>query len=256
MKWDPQQYNRYSDERSRPFGDLLARVAPESPRRVVDLGCGTGALTAQLAQRWPSAQVEGIDSSAEMIGAAAAHASDRITFRVADVAEWTPCPEVDVLVSNATLQWVPGHRELLSAWAAALPAGGWLAIQVPGNFGAPAHVLMRELAESPRWAGQLAGVLRHHDAVAEPVEYAQLLHAAGLAADVWETTYLHVLHGADPVLEWLRGTGLRPVLAALPPEEGAEFAATLAEQLRVAYPPGPDGTIYPFRRIFAAGHRS
>lgn len=256
MKWDPQQYSRYSDERSRPFGDLMARVACESPRCVADLGCGTGALTAQLAQRWPSARIEGIDSSSDMIDAAARHAGDRVAFRVADVADWTPGPDVDVLVSNATLQWVPGHRELLSAWAAALPAGAWLAIQVPGNFGAPAHTLMRELAESPRWAGQLAGVLRHHDAVAEPVEYAQLLHAAGLAADVWETTYLHVLPGTDPVLEWLRGTGLRPVLAALSPEEGEEFAATLAEHLRATYPSGPDGTIYPFRRIFAVGHRS
>lgn len=256
MKWDPQQYNRYSDERSRPFGDLLARVAPESPRRVVDLGCGTGALTALLAQRWPTAQVEGIDSSAEMIDAAAAHAGDRLSFRVADVAGWTPPADADVIVSNATLQWVPGHLELLGAWAAALPPGGWLAVQVPGNFGAPAHALMRSLADSPRWSEQLAGVLRHHDAVAEPIDYARLLHAAGLTADVWETTYLHVLRGADPILEWLRGTGLRPVLAALSPEEGAEFAASLAEQLRVAYPPGPDGTVYPFRRIFAVGHRS
>jgi trans-aconitate 2-methyltransferase len=256
MRWDPEQYGRYAGERSRPFDDLLARVFAEQPRRVVDLGCGPGTLTAQLLDRWSDALVEGVDSSQEMITAARSLARDRLSFRVGDVRDWAPPPDADVVVSNATLQWVPGHCELVAKWAAALPAGGWLAFQVPGNFAAPAHRLMRELAGSPRWAAQLHGVLRHRDAVASPDEYIQLLHASGLRADVWETTYLHSLTGTDPVLEWLRGTGLRPVLAVLDDADGAEFCAAMAAPLREAYPPGEAGTIFPFRRIFAVGHNA
>lgn len=255
MRWDPEQYARYADERGRPFVDLLARVGADAPRRVADLGCGPGTLTALLAERWPDAVIEGVDASAEMIGKAQPLATDRLRFRIGDIADWRPAPDTDVVLSNAALQWVPGHRDLLGRWAAALPAGSWLAIQVPGNFAAPAHRLMRELANSPRWAAQLAGVLRHHDAVAEPAEYARLLHAAGMRPDVWETTYLHVLPGDDPVLEWLRGTGLRPVLAALDEADGAEFTAALGASLRAAYPRTEIGTLFPFRRIFAVGHK-
>lgn len=255
VHWDPEQYARYADERGRPFLDLLARVGASAPRRVVDLGCGPGPLTALLAERWPDAAVEGIDSSAEMIASAAALGS-RVGFRVGDAADWVMPADTDVLVSNATLQWVPEHRTLVPRWASALPPGGWLAFQVPDNFDSPSHVLMRTLAESPRWRSSLDGVLRHHDAVASAAEYADLLLGAGLAADVWETTYVHVLTGADPVLEWVRGTGLRPVLAALPDDERAEFEATYAAALREAYPPTPHGTLFGFRRIFAVGHRA
>jgi trans-aconitate 2-methyltransferase len=256
MRWDPDQYGRYADERSRPFADLLARVFAERPRRVIDLGCGPGSLTALLAERWPTAAVEGIDSSPEMIDRAAPLSTDRLSFRVGDVADWSPPADADVVISNATLQWVPEHRELLARWAAALPGGGWLALQVPGNFDAPAHRLMRELAASPGWSDQLTGALRHHDAVADPAEYAGVLQSAGLRADVWETTYLHVLAGADPVLEWLRGTGLRPVFGALSGTDAERFCAELAPMLRAAYPPSAAGTLYPFRRIFAVGHRA
>lgn len=253
MRWDPQQYARYADERGRPFVDLLARVGATAPRRVVDLGCGPGTMTALLASRWPSAVVEGVDSSAEMISAAVPHA--RVSFRVSDVATWTMPSDADVVLSNATLQWVPSHRALVSSWASSLPPDGWLAFQVPGNFASPSHTLMRSLASSARWSPLVGDVLRHHDSVASPASYAGLLLAAGLAADVWETTYLHVLTGADPVLEWLRGTGLRPVLAELSSADGAEFAATLAAALRDAYPATERGTLFPFRRIFAVGHR-
>jgi trans-aconitate 2-methyltransferase len=253
MDWDPRQYEQFAAERRRPFTDLLARVGAEAPRHVVDLGCGTGSTTTLLAQRWPGAQVEGIDSSPEMI--AAAPASSRVTFRVGDVAQWQPGPSTDVIVSSATLQWVPGHRALLSRWAAALPVGGWLAVQVPGNFASPSHTLMRALAASPQWSRSLGGVLRHEDAVAAPVEYAALLQDAGLEVDVWETTYVHLLPGPDPVLAWVRGTALRPVLAALPTADYAEFEAEFAAQLREAYPATEHGTPFPFRRIFAAAHR-
>jgi trans-aconitate 2-methyltransferase len=175
-----------------------------------------------------------------------------VSVSLGDVADWTPPTDADVVVSNATLQWVPGHQRLMASWARALPSGGWLAVQVPGNFEAPAHSLLRELAAE--WG--LDGVLRHHDAVGTPSSYAELLLDAGLAVDAWETTYLHVLPGADPVLEWLRGTGLRPVLAVLSDEDGATFAAALAGRLRAAYPPGPHGTLFPFRRVFAVGQRS
>jgi trans-aconitate 2-methyltransferase len=174
-----------------------------------------------------------------------------VSFSVGDVAAWTPEPDVDVLVSNAVLQWVPTHRALLRSWAATLPVGGWLAFQVPGNFGEPAHVLLRELAV--RWG--VAEVLRHDDAVDPPSSYATLLLDAGLAVDAWETTYLHVLAGPDPVLEWLRGTGLRPVLAALSDADGAAFCAELAPLLRSAYPAGEHGTPFPFRRIFVVASR-
>lgn len=252
MDWDPQQYGRFAEERGRPFLDLVNRIGASSPRRVVDLGCGPGTYTALLAERWPSAVVEGIDSSPEMI--AAAPAGERLTFRVGDVVAFDPSG-VDVIVSNATLQWVPTHRELVSAWAAALPPGGWLAFQVPGNFDSFSHVLMRSLAESRRWSSSLRGILRHDDVVGTPEEYAQLLLAAGLRADAWETTYVHVLAGADPVLEWLRGTGLRPIMQALPPESYALFEAEFAAQLRQAYPSTLHGTLFPFRRIFAVGTR-
>ena len=255
MRWDPRQYVRYADERGRPFHELVARIDTDAPRRVVDLGCGPGTLTATLAQRWPGAIVEGIDSSAEMIGSAAPLTRDGLTFRVADVASWTPPADTDVIVSNATLQWVPGHETLLASWAAGLPSGGWLAFQVPGNFGSPSHVLMRRVAESPRWRAQVGDVLRHDDAVASPARYVEVLHDAGLDADVWETTYLHVLQGDDPVLQWVRGTGLRPILAALPEAEAAEFSASYAALLREAYPHTPAGTIFAFRRIFAVGRK-
>src|SRR5262249_24187028 len=149
-----------------------------------------------------------------------------------------------------TLQWVPGHEELLARWAADLAADGWLAIQVPGNFGAPAHTMLRSVAA--RWGVEHA--LRHHDVVQSPEGYAALLLDAGLEVDAWETTYVHVLPGRDPVLEWLRGTGLRPVLGVLSESDAARFCQELAEALRAAYPHGPHGTLLPFRRVFAVGH--
>src|SRR2546427_44619 len=160
MLWDPQQYARYGEERSRPFFDLVGQVMASSPASVVDLGSGPGALTASLAQRWPSAQVLGIDSSPEMIAQATGYRTDAVSFSLADAADFSAVG-VDVVVSNALLQWVPGHLELLKRWASELNDGGWLALQVPANFDSPSHQLMRAVASSPRWRDQLGAVLRH-----------------------------------------------------------------------------------------------
>ena len=255
--WEPAAYLRYADERARPFGDLLARVRHRSPRLVADLGCGEGALTASLAPRWPTARVYGVDSSPEMLRAAAVHAErDRVTFESGDVREWQPDEPVDVLVSNAVLHWVPRHAALMSRWAGFLAPGGELAVQVPGNFRAPTHALLTELCRSSRWSARLATIGPQPDAVLEPAGYLDVLTAAGLEADVWETTYLHVLRGEDPVLDWTRGTVLRPVLAALDADEADDLVKAYAAALLAAYPPRPDGTtLLPFRRIFAVGRR-
>ena len=241
--WDPAAYLTFDDHRARPFHDLLARVTARSPRRVVDLGCGPGNLTALLTARWPDAVLEAIDSSVEMVDAVRARGIDA---HRADVLGWTPAPDADVVISNAVLQWVPRHRELLPRWIAALGPGAELAVQVPGNFGAPSHTLVRELA------AERGLQLRGQGAVAEPAEYAELLAATGAVVDVWETTYLHPLTGPDPVPDWIGSTALRPVRDALDDEAYASFRAELAPRLRTAYPAGPDGTTwFPFRRIFA-----
>jgi trans-aconitate 2-methyltransferase len=254
--WDPATYLRYAGERARPFADLVARVHAEAPREVVDLGCGTGEPAAALAQRWPGARVTGVDSSPEMLAAAAAYSvPGRVRFVPGDVRDWRPDRPVDVLVSNAVLHWVPGHAGLLARWAAALAPGGWLALQVPGNHGAPTHRLLADLCTAPRWAGRLAAAAPPADPVLAPAGYLDVLTRAGLAADVWETTYLHVLRGPDPVLDWVRGTVLRPVLALLG-DDAAAFTSEYAAALRAAYPAQPDGTtVLPFRRVFAVGHR-
>jgi len=256
MKWDPEQYLRRRDERARPFHDLLARIRADDPHVVVDLGCGPGNLTRLLAQRWPDATVTGIDSSPEMVAAAAEHAIDgRLGFELGDVETWDPPEPVDVIVTNAVLQWVPGHLELLGGLVDSLAPGGWLALQVPGNFDSPSHTAIAELRSSPRWRDQVGEGAVRGLAVATPEEYLDRLASTGCAVDVWETTYLHVLDGDDAVLEWVKGTALRPVLSALPAEEGEAFLAELGPVLRRAYPTGAYGAVLPFRRIFAVAHR-
>ncbi len=255
MRWDPGLYARHAGHRGRPFFDLTARIDAPSPRSVVDLGCGPGDLTEALARRWPGATVRGIDASADMVDAARRRpALPNLSFEAGDLRDYRAGSD-DVVVTNAALQWVPGHEGLVGAWAESLPVGGWLALQVPGNFSAPSHALLREHAGSPRWAAALHGVLRHDDAVGEPADYLRLLLAAGLVADVWETTYQQVLPGEDAVLGWVRGAALRPVLETLTPGETAEFETGYAELLRKAYPRGDHGTVFGFRRVFAVGHR-
>lgn len=257
MKWDPAKYVQFGDYRDRPYFDLTARVHADAPRQVVDLGCGPGNLTATLAERWPLARVTGLDSSADMLARAAGHAErlPNLSFGEADIAGWMPAADTDVVVTNAALQWVPGHRDLLARWLAALRPGAWFGLQVPGNFNSPSHTLMRGLAESPAWAGRLAGVLRHEDVVGEPDDYLAIMLDAGCDADAWETTYFQLLTGTNPVLEWVRGTGLRPVLAALSAADARAFEAEYSALLAEAYPAGPYGTVFPFRRIFAVARK-
>lgn len=252
--WDPDTYLAFDDHRGRPFFDLVARIDARSPRTVVDVGCGPGNLTAWLATRWPEARITGFDSSPEMVAAAVGRG---VAATVADVRSWSPEADVDVVVCNAVLQWVPGHQELLRKWLAQLRFGAWFAFQVPGNFEAASHRVIRELAASARWRDALSGAgLRGGDAVSEPAEYAELALAAGCRADVWETTYQQQLSGPDPVLDWVRGTALRPVASTLSDADFARFCDDLRPLLRAEYPTiAGGGTLFPFRRIFVVAQK-
>ena len=255
--WDPTQYAKFSDHRARPFGDLLARVGASSPALVVDLGCGNGPLTLGLAQRWPGARIVGVDHSPEMLAAARELDVDgRVEWVESDLATWdvrSLGTAPDVVVTNATLQWVPGHLDLVRTWVEALAPGGWFAMQVPGNNDAPSHALMREAAAHHPAADRLV--------IHDPARYVVSLGALGCDVDGWETTYQHVLDPAgeqdNPVLEWVRGTGLRPVLDALTDEdERTAFLTDYDARLRAAYPRTPVGVILAFRRVFAVAHRN
>jgi trans-aconitate 2-methyltransferase len=249
VMWNPDVYLAFADHRGRPFFDLLSRVGAEKPRRVVDLGCGPGNLTLSLAQRWPGAVVEAWDSSPEMVESARERGVDA---HIGDVRAWTPKPDTDVVFSNATLQWVPEHAELLVRWAGQLESGSWIAMQVPGNFEAPSHQAVRELAHREPWSGPLRDMpFRTGKVVDAPSGYAELLTDAGCAVDAWETTYIHELAGEHSVLEWITGTALRPVKSRLSDAEWQQFRGELIPLLDAAYPARPDGkTFFPFRRVF------
>ncbi|MET8153039.1 trans-aconitate 2-methyltransferase [Actinoplanes sp. NPDC049668] len=249
--WDPAVYHRFGNERSRPFFDLVARIGAERPRAVTDLGCGSGELTATLAARWPGARVSGLDSSPEMIGKARGLEAP-VEFAVADLRDWRPGPDTDVVVSNAALQWVPDHRDLIGRWARELPSGARFAMQVPGNFGAPSHRALQELARSPQYRAEIGEIVREAP-VDDPSGYAALLTGAGAAVDAWETTYVHLLPetGPDhPVLRWMEGTALRPVKAALDDTRWRDLRAALGARLAAEYPAQNGFVAFPFRRIF------
>ncbi len=249
MRWDPEAYLGYAGPRSRPFFELIVRIDERSPRRVADLGCGPGHLTQALSQRWSSAALEAWDSSADMVRDAQARGIDA---RLGDVRDWSPKPDTEVVVCNAVLHWVPDHVELLRKWVNALKPGAWVAVAMPRNVDEPSHTLVRELANESQWREAVGEVVEPVTDVLDATSYAALFADLGCEIDAWETTYIHRLTGDDPVLDWLTGTTLRPVKAALDDEAWQRFRAELAPRLREAYPQRADGTtLFPFRRVFA-----
>lgn len=247
--WDPAAYTEFIDERLRPARDLIKRIPPIEPRLITDLGCGTGWATRLLAERWPGATVTGIDSSAEML-AAAREAAGTIDWLEGDIAGWQPAEPPGLIFSNAALHWLNNHPVLVPRLLDALAPGGVLAVQMPRNYDAPSHRALAELAHERRWRERLAAVLRPWP-VAEPQVYLAMLIERAARVDIWETTYWHVLSGDNPVLAWVSGTVLRPLLAVLDEDERATFIAAYGRRLAEAYPPRSDGrTPFPFRRLF------
>jgi trans-aconitate 2-methyltransferase len=254
MSWHPERYLAFDDHRTRPAADLLARVPLRAPERIADLGCGPGNSTALLAARWPEAAVVGVDSAPAMLEKARA-SSIRAEWLAADIADWAPDAPLDLVFSNAALQWLPEHQILLPRLLGHLRPGGVLAIQMPRNFQAASHVTLRELAALPPWAAQLEGVLRA-EPVASPAWYYDLLAPLSGALEIWQTEYLQALEGEDPVLRWTESTALRPVLQALDEGASAAFKSAYAGRLREAYPRRPDGTtLFPFLRLFIVARR-
>ncbi len=249
MVWNPDQYTLFSDHRLRPALDLLAQIPLISPHVIYDLGCGTGNVTSMLSQHWNEAVVTGIDSSEEMLKKARTdHPS--LEWQIGDIAEFRPTSKGNLIFSNAALHWLDNHEELFPHLLSQLRPGGVLAIQMPNNFNAPSHQNIYQLAQSPRWIDQLGSLVRP-----APVHninwYFDLLAPFTKRINIWETTYFQVLEGKNAVLEWTRGTALRPFLQALPADQVEEFEAEYAARLLEAYPQRRDGsTLYPFSRLF------
>jgi trans-aconitate 2-methyltransferase len=260
MAWDPLLYLRFESERARPFHDLVDRIAVRTAARIVDLGCGPGNVTSTLLDRWPDATVLGVDSSAEMVAKAAEFSGPQLRFTQKAIEDWRPEGPVDVIVSNAALQWVPTHPDLLADWIGALGDGGALAFQVPSNVDGDAPRIFRAVANRPRWSSQLApiaaswGPSQSGGVILSGPEYVDHLARLGCTVDAWLTTYFHVLPGPDPVLEWYSGTGLRPFLDALDPADHTEFRADVAAGLREAFPTKDYGTVLPFQRLFVIAY--
>lgn len=254
MTWSPAQYARHAGPRLRPAHDLLARVDLAEASAIVDLGCGTGVVFPALRARFPGAQLTGVDQSSAML-ARAAQADAAAMLIKADAAVWRPDRPVDLIYSNAMLQWVPGHAELLPGL---LGCCRTLAVQVPANFDSPSQQLILELAREAQWHDRLNS-LQFGENVLPASSYITILKAAGAKVDLWETTYHQQLSGADPVLDWLRGTTLLRVHAALGgagTDAMLEFEERLAILLRAAYPTGADGiTLFPFKRLFFVASR-
>ncbi len=249
MAWDPAQYLKFAGPRLRPALDLLQRIDREAPGTVYDLGAGAGNVTRLIAARWPEARVVGVDSSAEMLGKAAAE-NPEITWQHADLGTWRPDRPAEIIYSNAALHWLDGHDRLLPGLFAALAPHGVLAVQMPRNFGARSHTLITETALNGPWRRVLEPLLRPAP-VAEPEFYYDLLAPLAASLDIWETEYLQVLDGVNPVKEWTKGTWLLPLLAALEEPERGRFEAAYAERVAAVYPPRADGkTLFPFRRMF------
>lgn len=255
MSWDPAQYLKFAGERLRPALDLLARIPAAAPETVVDLGCGTGNLAPLVQQRWPQARLTGVDSSREMLAKARAD-HPQADFVQADVAAWRPQRPVDVLYSNAMLHWLDGHDALVPALLAAVKPEGWLAIQMPYNFAAPSHTFIVDVIEQGPWRSRLEPHLRRRP-VATPQRYWQLLQDKVAALEIWETQYLQVLKGDNPVAEFVKGTWLKQFLDRLQEPERSAFETDYRARVRAAYPAETNGhTLFPFRRLFIVAQRA
>jgi trans-aconitate 2-methyltransferase len=253
--WDARQYLRFEDERTRPPRDLLAQVPLTSPRRVYDLGCGPGNSTELLIARYPQAEVIGLDSSPDMLHQARKRLPGR-TFEQADLVGWSPPAGTDLLFANAVFQWVPEHPAVLCRLLAALPAGGSLALQMPDNTREPALELMREVATGGPWAGALAAATAQREDLPTPSRYYDLLRPHCARLDVWHSVYNHVMPGAQGIVEWFRGSSLRPFLDPLSPEQAERFVAEYSARIARAYPACYDSKVLlRFPRLFIVAVR-
>jgi trans-aconitate 2-methyltransferase len=246
--WSPATYLQFGEERTRAARDLLAQVPLATARRIVDVGCGPGNSTRLLLERYPGADVLGIDSSAAMLSQARQAVPDA-RFEDADAASWLPAPDIDLVFANAVYQWVPDHTAVLRRVLAALPPHGVLAVQMPDTTGEPTHQLMERVARDPRWASRLSGAPR--DPLPEVRAYYDELQPASTHLNIWQTIYHHVLDSAGAIVEWVRGTGLRPFLTPLTEEERVEFLGAYTQAIAEAYPPARDGRVLlRFPRLF------
>jgi trans-aconitate 2-methyltransferase len=262
MTWNPSQYLQYAGERMRPALDLLARIAVDAPQSVVDLGCGAGNVTRVLAERWPRAALVGVDNDASMLARArqALVTHPPVRFVEADIAAWLPEQPVDVVYSNAALHWADDHRMLFPRLFGAVVHGGFLAVQMPANFGAPSHQALFATAGASRWRVRLAGLIRP-EPVASAERYYEWLAPLAESVDLWTTEYLQVLparaDGEHPVVAWTRGTALVPFVAALDEADRPAFVADFAARIADAYVPRADGAVlFPFRRLFMVARRA
>lgn len=253
MAWQPDQYLKFADERLRPALDLIGRIDLDAPARIADLGCGAGNVTRLLALRWPSASLTGVDSSLAMLERAQSVLPEACWVE-ADVSSWMPEEPLDLVFSNAALHWIDNQEEVLVRMVEALVPGGVLAVQMPGNFNAPSHTLIRQLASREPWAQKLAEA--QMGAVREMAAYHSLLAPRVSHLSMWGTTYWQAMRGERPVLEWLRGTTLVPYLSRLAEDEQTAFLEELQVGLAKAYPADASGvTLFPFRRIFLLASR-
>jgi len=248
--WSAEQYLKFEDERTRPSRDLLAQIPIADARKVVDIGCGPGNSTELLVKRWPQAAVTGIDTSADMLRQARERLPKQ-TFVEANVAHWVPPANTDLLFANAIFQWVPDHLRQLQRLLGALPAGGALAVQMPDNLDEPSHVMMREVAHAGPWRETLADAARARDVLPKPGAYYDALRPLCQRIEIWHTIYNHVLADATAIVEWVKGTGLKPFVDPLEPAERKEFVREYTARVAAAYPPQVDGkVILRFPRFF------
>jgi trans-aconitate 2-methyltransferase len=253
--WDPQTYLRYADIRFRSGMDLIARIPKKAYGVIYDLGCGTGHLTKILAETFPQATVVGVDSSPEMLAQARGEFPN-LTWQQADIRTWEPKtpPAPDLIFSNAALHWIPDHQDLLPRLVRKLPEGGVLAMQVPRHFESPSHLELKQMVLGSRWRATLEPLLLA--TIPPPEMYWRWLSPHSRDVDIWESIYLQVLDGPDPVLNFMKGTALRPFLSVLPENEAVEFLAEFAARMARAYPPQASGqTLFPFRRLFVVAQR-